>query len=86
MKLLTNIYADLEFLLEKMNTCQNNPKKSSTTKINKHASSSYSMFTHCSFDTTKNNFDYYIGKNCMKNFRLDLKEKATKKSTMKKKK
>ena len=28
------IYADLESLLEKMNTCHNNPKKSSTTKIN----------------------------------------------------
>ena len=30
------IYADLECLLEKMNTCHNNPEKSSTTKINKH--------------------------------------------------
>ena len=30
------IYADLECLLEKMNTCHNNPDESSTTKINKH--------------------------------------------------
>ena len=30
------IYADLECLLEKMNTCHNNPEKSSRTKINKH--------------------------------------------------
>ena len=30
------IYADLEFLLEKMNICHNNPEKLSTTKINKH--------------------------------------------------
>ena len=30
------IYADLESLLEKLNTCLNNPEKSSTTKINKH--------------------------------------------------
>ena len=29
------IYADLESLLEKMDTCYNNPKNSSTTKINK---------------------------------------------------
>ena len=36
------------------------------------------MFTHCSFDTTKNKFGYYSGKNCMKNFCLDLKEHATK--------
>ena len=36
-----------------MNTCRNDPKKSSTTKINKHIASDYSLFTHCSFDTTK---------------------------------
>ena len=30
------IYADLECLLEKMDTCKNDPNKSSTTKINKH--------------------------------------------------
>ena len=41
------IYADLESLLEKMNTCHNNPEKSSTTKINKHTPSGYSLFTHC---------------------------------------
>ena len=33
MKLPFLTYADLECLLEKMNTCQNNPNKSSTTKI-----------------------------------------------------
>ena len=36
-----------------MNTCYNNPEKSSTTKINKHKPSGYSLITHCSFDTTK---------------------------------
>ena len=44
------IYADLECLLEKMSTCQNNPNESSTTEINKHTPSGYSLFTHCSFD------------------------------------
>ena len=72
------IYADLEFLLEKMNTCHNNPEKSSTTKINKHTPSGYSLFTHCSFDTTKNKLHYYRGKNCMKNFCLDFREHAIK--------
>ena len=48
------IYADLEYLLEKMSTCINNPNESSTTKINKHTPSSYSIFTHCSFDQKKN--------------------------------
>ena len=42
------IYADLESLLEKTNTCYDNPEKSSTTKINKHTPSGYSLFTHCS--------------------------------------
>ena len=36
------IYADKEFLLEKMSTCHNNPKESSTNKINKHMPSGYS--------------------------------------------
>ena len=72
------IYADLECLLEKMNTCHNNPENSSTTKINKHTTSGYSLFTHCSFDTTKNKLDYYRGKNYMKKFCLDLREHATK--------
>ena len=61
------IYADLEYLLEKINTCYNNPEKSSTTEINKHAPSGCSLFTHCSFDETKNELDYYRGKDCMKN-------------------
>ena len=51
------IYSDLDCLLEKMSTCHNNPKKSSTTKVNKHTHSSCSLFTHCSFDTTKNKLD-----------------------------
>ena len=72
------IIADLECLLEKMKSCHNNPEKSSTTKINKHTPSGYSLFTHCSFDRTKNKLDYYRGKNCMKNFCLDLREYATK--------
>ena len=41
MKLPFVIYADLECLLEKMSTCQNNSNKSSTTKINKHTPSGY---------------------------------------------
>ena len=39
MKVPFIIYADLESLLEKMNTCHNNPEKLSTTKINKHTPS-----------------------------------------------
>ena len=45
-----------------MSRCQNNPNESSTTEINKHTQSGYSVFTHCSFDQTKNKLDYYRGK------------------------
>ena len=72
------IYADLEGLLEKLSTCYNNPEKSSTTEINKHTPSGYSLFTHCSFDETKNKLDYYRGEDCMKKFCNDLREHATK--------
>ena len=78
MKLPFVIYADLECLLEKMSTCQNNPNESSTTEINKHTPSGYSIFTHCSFDLTRNKLNYYRGKDCMKKFYKDLREHATK--------
>ena len=53
MKLPFVIYAYLECLLEKMSTCINNTNESSTTEINKHVPSGYSIFTHCSFDESK---------------------------------
>ena len=61
-----------------MSTCQNNPKESSTTKINKHTPSGYSLFTHSSFDKAKSKLDYYRGKDCMKKIRKDLRTHATK--------
>ena len=72
------IYADLECLLEKMSTCYNNPKESSTTEINKNMPSGYSLFKHCSCDKTKNKLDSYRSKDCMKKFCKDLREHATK--------
>ena len=68
------IYADLERLLEKISTGYNNPEESSTTEINKHTPSGYSLFTHCSFDKTKNKLVYYRGDNCMRKFCKDLRE------------
>ena len=62
MKVPFIIYADLESLLEKINTCHNSPKKSSTGKINLHTACGYSLFTHCSFDVTKTKYDYHRGK------------------------
>ena len=78
MKLPFAIYSDLECLLEKMSTCINNPNESSTTKINKHTPSGYSIFTHCSFDESKNKLNYHRGKDCMKKFSRDLREHTSK--------
>ena len=66
------IYADLECLLKKISTCQNNPNESST-EINKHTPSGYLLFTHCSFNKLKNKLDYYRGKDCMKKLCKDFK-------------
>ena len=52
------IFADMESLLKKIDTCHNNPKRPSTSKINLHTACGYSLFTHCSFDATKNKHDY----------------------------
>ena len=78
MKILFIIYADLESLLEKMGSCHNNSGKSSTTKMNKHTPSGYSLFQNCSFHLTKSNLDIYRGKDCMERCCWDLKEHATK--------
>ena len=78
MKVPFIIYADLECLLEKMNTCHNNPEKSSKTKINKDTPSGYSLFTHCSFDTTKNKIDHYRGKKLYEKLLFRLKRTCNK--------
>ena len=51
---------------------------SSTTKINKHTPSGYSLFTQFSFDATKNKLDYYRTKDCIKSFCKDLKKNEVK--------
>ena len=86
MKVPFIIYADLECLLEKMSTCINNPNESSTTKINKHTPSGYSVFTSCSFDESRNKLNYCRGEDCMKKFCKDLKEQATRITKYEKKK
>ena len=78
LKVLFIIYADLECLLKKINTCQNNPDKSSTETKATHRPSDYSLLTCCSFDKSKNEQKYYRGKDCMKIFCKDLKDQAMK--------
>ena len=66
-----------------MSTCYNNPEESTTTKINKHTPSGYSIFTHCSFDKSKSKLNYYRGEDCMTKFCKDLREHATKRKKKK---
>ena len=72
------IYADLECLLEKIDTCQNNPQKSYTEKKAKHKPSGYSRVTYCSFDKSKTEWSHYRGKDCMEIFCKDLRDQAMK--------
>ena len=53
------IYVDLECLLLKLNTCNNNPNKSYTTAKAIHKPSGYSLLTSCSFDKLENTQTYY---------------------------
>ena len=72
------IYADLEFLLQKIYLCQNNHEKSYTEKKAKHRPSGYALVTWCSFDKTKTTVNYYRGKDSMKIFCKDLRGQAMK--------
>ena len=72
------IYTDLECLFEKIDTCQNDPKTSSTEKKFEHTLSGYSWVRCCSFDKSKNKWGYYRGKDCMEIFCKDLRNQAMK--------
>ena len=80
------ICLDLECLLLKMHSCQNNLENSYTEKKAKHEPSGWTIFTNCSFDKTKNKHDYYRGIDCIEVYCKKLKEHALEKLTMKKKK
>ena len=70
------IYADLECLLLKINTCNNDNKSYTTTKA-LHKPLEYSLLTSCSFDKSENKQTYYRGRHCMKRFCDDLKKHVT---------
>ena len=72
------IYADLECLLQKIKSCQNNPEKPYTEKKAVHEPSGYSLIKCCSFEKSKNEGKYYRGEDCMKIFCEDLKDQAMK--------
>ena len=52
-KVLFIIYGDLECIIEKIDGCKNNPESSSTSKISKHISLSFSMSTISRIDKNR---------------------------------
>ena len=52
-------FADLECLLKKVRSCQNNLENSYTEKKVKHKLSGYAWFSICLFDDTKNRRYFY---------------------------
>ena len=59
------IYADLERLLIKEQSCQNNPNESYTERKAQHEPSGYSLSLISSFDKTKNKRSVYRGRGCI---------------------
>ena len=72
------IYAHLKCMPGKIDTCQNDPKKSYTEKKDGHIPSGYSWITCCPFDELKNEQNYYRGENCMEMFYKELRNQAIK--------
>ena len=73
-KLLLQFTPILNVYLKNANTNLNNNQNKSTIKINNHVPCGYSMFTHCSFDNTKNKLNHCRGEDCMKKFTNNLKD------------
>ena len=64
------IYLDLECVLKKVQSSQNNLEKSYTEKKARHEPSGWSMFIRCPFDKKTNLIailNYYVLKNYVKN-------------------
>ena len=72
------IYADLECLLIKQQSCQNNPNESYTERKAMHKPCGYLLDLVTSFDSKQNKHSFYRGKDCIKIFFGDLKKLATK--------
>ena len=62
------IYTDLESLIRKIDGCENNPEKFSTTKMSEHIPCRYSISAIWVFDNIENKHTLYRGENCMEKF------------------
>ena len=67
-------YVDLEYLFNKKQYSQNNPKSSYTEKRSTRKASGYAWCSICRFDDTKNKHHFYSGKDCIEKLCKDLKE------------
>ena len=72
------IYANLECLLIKQQSCQNNPNVSYTVRKAIIEPCGYALTLVSSFDSKQNKRSFYRGKDCIKRFCSDLKELGTK--------
>ena len=72
------IYADLENILIKQQSCQNNPNESYTERKAIHEPCGYLLDLVSSFNSKQNKHSFYRGKDCIKKFCSDLKELAAK--------
>ena len=72
------IYVDLECLLLKQQSCQNNPNESYTERKAIHEPCGYSLDLVCSFDSKEDKHSFYRGNDCIKKFCSELKELGTK--------
>ena len=71
-------YIDLECILKKLQSSQNNPEKSFIEKKARHEPSGWSMFTRCSFDKKEIKLNYYRGNDCIEKLCKKLKQSAMK--------
>ena len=78
LKVPFTIYADLECLLIKQQSCQNNLNESYTERKAMHEPCGYSLDLISSFDSKQNKHNFYRGKDSIKKFCSDLKELGTK--------
>ena len=72
------IYADLECLLIKQQSCQNNPNESYTERKVIHEACGYALTLVSLSDSKQNKRSFHRGKDCIRRFYSDLNELGTK--------
>ena len=83
--MLFKIYADLECLLVKQQSCQNNSDKSYTEGKAVHEPYGYSLDLITSFDRKETKHSFFRGKDCIKKFCEEIRDISTKIVNWKKK-